>query len=162
MLALLAWARGIVAKHCFFINWKPFFKDDNAPTVRLCTIRKWNDFDGYGFNLLFNKKSLSKIVTVVEAGSPSEAAGLKKDDRLVAVNGQNVEFKQHADVVSLMNTNPKEVELLVVDPDASDYYKSRNIRISSQLKSVKKMENPVLRHGVQSQVFYIFVALYIG
>ena len=60
---------------------------------------KWADFQGYGFNLhtAFKSKE-SQLVGNVDTGSPAEAAGVKKGDKIIEVNGTNISNENHTQV----------------------------------------------------------------
>lgn len=60
---------------------------------RLCVMTKGEN--GYGFHLHGEKGKSGQFIRKVEAGSPAEASGLRAGDRLVAVNGVNVEKETH-------------------------------------------------------------------
>lgn len=63
---------------------------------RLCVMTKGDG--GYGFHLHGEKGKSGQFIRKVEPGSPAEAAGLRAGDRLVAVNGVNVERETHHQV----------------------------------------------------------------
>lgn len=63
---------------------------------RLCVMTKGDG--GYGFHLHGEKGKSGQFIRKVEPGSPAEAAGLQAGDRLVAVNGVNVERETHHQV----------------------------------------------------------------
>jgi len=42
---------------------------------RLCEVRTWSDYDGYGFDLHANDDSDVKYIGKIDRGSPAEAAG---------------------------------------------------------------------------------------
>lgn len=63
---------------------------------RLCLMTKGDS--GYGFHLHGEKGKSGQFIRKVEPGSPAEAAGLRAGDRLVAVNGVNVEKETHHQV----------------------------------------------------------------
>jgi len=48
---------------------------DSAFQPRLCLLKIWSDFDGYGFDLHVNDKTGVNYVGKIEPGSPAEAAG---------------------------------------------------------------------------------------
>ncbi|CAG9828350.1 unnamed protein product [Diabrotica balteata] len=83
---------------------------------RLCHIQKWDNFDGYGFNLHAEKGKPGQYIGKVDEGSPAEAAGLKQGDRILEVNGESIANKTHKQVVELIKTQTGETKLLVVDP----------------------------------------------
>lgn len=60
---------------------------------RLCVMTKGEN--GYGFHLHGEKGKSGQFIRKVEAGSPAEASGLRAGDRVVAVNGVNVEKETH-------------------------------------------------------------------
>lgn len=67
-------------------EWKP----------RLCVMTKGEN--GYGFHLHGEKGKSGQFIRKVESGSPAEASGLRAGDRVVAVNGANVEKETHHQV----------------------------------------------------------------
>lgn len=69
-------------------------KDQLKP--RLCHMLKGEN--GYGFHLHGEKGKSGQFIRKVEPGSPAEAAGLRAGDRVVEVNGLNVEQETHHQV----------------------------------------------------------------
>ena len=55
------------------------------PAPRLCHLRKWRDFDGYGFNLHADKNKGTQFIGVIDAHSPAETAGIKQNDKIIEV-----------------------------------------------------------------------------
>lgn len=119
----------------------------NSYTVRLCHIIKWDDFDGYGFNLHAEKGRPGQYIGKVDEGSPAEAAGLKEGDRIIEVNGVNIANENHKQVVQRIKATPDETKLLVVDSEADNYLKSKNIVIKSTLPNVVYQKTPIPRPG---------------
>lgn len=68
--------------------------------------------------------------------------GLKEGDRIVAVNGVNVDNATHPEVVQLIKSTPGTVSLLVVDDAADDYFKERDIIITEHMSSVERITCP--------------------
>lgn len=66
------------------------------PRPRLCPMRKGEQ--GYGFHLHGEKGKSGQFIRKVEPDSPAEAAGLRAGDRVVEVNGVNVEKETHHQV----------------------------------------------------------------
>lgn len=60
---------------------------------RLCLMTKGDN--GYGFHLHGEKGKSGQYIRKVEHGSPAEAAGVRAGDRVVEVNGDNVEKETH-------------------------------------------------------------------
>ena len=69
----------------------------------------------------------------VDAGSPADVAGLRPGDRIVEVNGVNIERHSHDAVATLINFDPDTVSLLVVDRDADDYFRQRDVVVSGDM-----------------------------
>lgn len=63
---------------------------------RLCCLVRGEQ--GYGFHLHGEKGRRGQFIRRVEPGSPAEAAELRAGDRLVEVNGVNVESETHHQV----------------------------------------------------------------
>lgn len=136
------------------------------PTVRLCMLRTWpQHFDGYGFNLHAEKSKSSvptngnsgsggglpfsggQFIGKVDRGSPAESAGLREGDRIVQVDGVDIEGETHSKVVARIkqgttseddaNNDPDNLvsrcSLLVVDRRADTYYREKGIRVHSNM-----------------------------
>ncbi|XP_075035431.1 Na(+)/H(+) exchange regulatory cofactor NHE-RF2 [Mixophyes fleayi] len=86
---------------------------------RLCHIQKGDQ--GYGFHLHGEKNKVGQYIRKVEAGSPAEVAGLRAGDRVLEVNGENVEKETHHQVVQRIKAIENETRLLVVDRKADEY-----------------------------------------
>ncbi|XP_023939678.2 Na(+)/H(+) exchange regulatory cofactor NHE-RF1 [Bicyclus anynana] len=92
----------------------------SAADTRLCHVRKVATFDGYGFNLHAEKGKPGQYIGKVDAGSPAEAAGLRRGDRIVEVNGHGIAGESHKQVVARIKQRPDEAELLVAAPAPGD------------------------------------------
>ncbi|XP_060858712.1 LOW QUALITY PROTEIN: Na(+)/H(+) exchange regulatory cofactor NHE-RF1 [Metopolophium dirhodum] len=129
------------------------------PTVRLCVLRTWPDhFDGYGFNLHAEKSKTSasspngglpfsggQFVGKVDRGSPAESAGLREGDRIVQVDGVDIDGETHSKVVARIkkgsagdgaeddNESVSRCSLLVVDRRADTYYREKGIRVHADM-----------------------------
>ena len=97
---------------------------------------KWPDFQGYGFNLHAEKDKPGQYIGSVDVDSPADDAGLKQGDRIIEVNGQNIEAKSHQEVIQCIKSGGNETQLLVVDPEADEYYKNNGITVSRDLPEV--------------------------
>ncbi|XP_076676430.1 uncharacterized protein LOC143373264 [Andrena cerasifolii] len=117
-------------------------KGDNAPCARLCHIVKWDDFDGYGFNLHAEKGKNGQFIGKVDDGSPSQAAGLRQGDRIVEVNEINIANETHKQVVERIKAFPNETKLLVVHQEADEYFKANNIVIKATMANIKVIKTP--------------------
>ncbi|XP_068769311.1 Na(+)/H(+) exchange regulatory cofactor NHE-RF1 [Struthio camelus] len=88
------------------------------PGPRLCCLEKGPN--GYGFHLHGEKGKPGQFIRLVEADSPAERSGLRAGDRLLEVDGDNVEAESHQQVVERIRAAAGAVRLLVVDPRADE------------------------------------------
>lgn len=65
---------------------------------------------------------VGQIIKDIEPGSPAEAAGLKNNDLVVAVNGESVEALDHDGVVEMIRNGGDQTTLLVLDKEADRIY----------------------------------------
>ncbi|KAF3700402.1 Na(+)/H(+) exchange regulatory cofactor NHE-RF1 [Channa argus] len=93
---------------------------------RLCTLDKGDN--GYGFHLHGEKGKTGQFIRLVEPDSPAESSGLRAGDRLVFVNGDDVENESHQQVVSRIRATVGRLELIVVDPDTEQLLKKHNLK----------------------------------
>lgn len=112
-----------------------------AAEPRLCHVRKVPDFDGYGFNLHAEKGKPGQYIGKVDEGSPAEAAGLRRGDRILEVNGQSIAGETHKQVVARIKQRPDDAELLVVAPAPGD-------PLPAELDAPPSPPSPVASAGV--------------
>ncbi|XP_063171029.1 Na(+)/H(+) exchange regulatory cofactor NHE-RF2 [Candoia aspera] len=92
---------------------------------RLCHLKKGPN--GYGFNLHSEKSRPGQFIRSVDPDSPASRAGLRPQDKLIEVNGINVEGMKHSEVVAHIKSKENEARLLVVDPGTDEYFKKLGI-----------------------------------
>ncbi|KAF5903873.1 Na(+)/H(+) exchange regulatory cofactor NHE-RF3 [Clarias magur] len=78
---------------------------------------------GYGFFLKADPKNPGHFIGEIDRGSPAEKGGLKKMDRLVAVDGEEVHSLTHEQVVDKIRQLGNRCCLLVVDAETDKMYK---------------------------------------
>ena len=116
--------------------------DDSKLVPRCCTIGKWPDFNGYGFNLHAERGKAGQYIGKVDDDSPAQAAGLKEGDRIVEVNGVNIGNENHSQVVNRIKAGGDSVSLLVVDSETDKYYKDEKIVVSGDRAEVLRLTTP--------------------
>ncbi|CAF0813310.1 unnamed protein product [Brachionus calyciflorus] len=124
--------------------------EPNEPRARLCHLKKWPDFQGYGFNLHAERAKLQQHIGKVDPNSPAESAGLKEGDRIIEVNYVNISNENHQQVVKRIRNGLEldgqlfadQVVLLVLDPEADEYYKKNNIVVRNDLPNVLRLQTP--------------------
>ncbi|XP_029456470.1 Na(+)/H(+) exchange regulatory cofactor NHE-RF1 isoform X2 [Rhinatrema bivittatum] len=115
---------------------------------RLCSMKKGPN--GYGFNLHSEKNKPGQYIRAVDPDSPAEASGLKPQDRIIEVNKKCMEGKQHAEVVAAIKTSGDETSLLVVDPEADEFFKKCKV-IPSQAHLTGPLPEPVVNGDVEEK-----------
>ena len=107
---------------------KPTMRQSKSQCLRprLCALEKGDN--GYGFHLHGEKGKTGQFIRLVESDSPAETSGLRAGDRLVFVNGEDVETESHQQVVSRIRATPGRLELVVVDPDTEQLLKRHNMK----------------------------------
>ncbi|CAF3459718.1 unnamed protein product [Rotaria socialis] len=121
---------------------------NNEPRPRLCHLRRWPNFVGYGFNLHCEKSRPGQYIGKVDPDSPAESAGLREYDRIIEVNFVPIGNENHKQVVSRIKEGvtrngtkyADEVILLVLDPDADVYFKNKSVIVRSSDPNVLKLE----------------------
>ncbi|KAK2833576.1 hypothetical protein Q5P01_017465 [Channa striata] len=103
---------------------------------------------GYGFNLHSDRSRPGQYIRSLDPGSPADHAGLRPQDRLVEVNGVNVEGMRHAEVVAFIKKGGDETWLLVVDPDTDEHFKRRGVIPS--VSHIKDYDGPSISNGSPS------------
>lgn len=118
--------------------------DETPPHLRprLCHIKKWPDFQGYGFNLHAERDRPGQYIGKIDDDSPAEAGGLKEGDRIIEINDANIENETHQQVIARVKAGGNETKMLVVDKEADDYYKNKGVQVSSSLPEVIFLVNP--------------------
>lgn len=115
-------------------------------TPRLCHLVRAEA--GYGFNLHSEKSRPGQYIRSLDPGSPADRAGLRPQDRLIEVNGVNIESMRHAEVVAFIKRGGDETRLLVVDPDTDEHFKKLGIVPTSS--HVKGIETESITNGSPS------------
>ena len=113
--------------------------------IRLCHLKKWPDFQGYGFNLHAEKGKAGQYIGKVDDNSPAETANLQPGDRIVEVNGVNIGNENHKQVVTRIKEGGDETKLLVLNEEEENYFKEKKIVVTGDLPSVKCFTTPVPR-----------------
>ncbi|XP_047428137.1 Na(+)/H(+) exchange regulatory cofactor NHE-RF2 [Mugil cephalus] len=120
--------------------------DPSDLVPRLCHLVRSET--GYGFNLHSDRSRPGQYIRSLDSGSPADHAGLRPQDRLVEVNGVNIEGMRHADVVAFIKKGGDETWLLVVDPDTDEHFKRRGV--TPTVSHVKDYDGPSISNGSPS------------
>ncbi|NWR92084.1 NHRF3 protein, partial [Furnarius figulus] len=120
---------------------------------RLIEIHKGKS--GYGFYLRMEQNTGEHVIKDVNSGSPAALAGLKDNDIVVAVNGEQVEGLDHESIVEKIKQSEAKTTLLVVDKETDAMYKLAQISpfsyyYKAQDSTPAKMEERVELHTEQN------------
>ena len=127
--------------------------------LRLCHLRKRQDFDGYGFSLNAERGVDGQFIGSIDRGSPAEAAGLKVGDRLIEVNGMNVLQDSHAQVVTRIKSIEFETKFLVISENGYLNCVKQNIPIKKESYSIIKLYSEP--GGFADLIFFNFLMLIV-
>lgn len=119
----------------------------HKPQPRLCHLKKWPHFQGYGFNLHAERAKTGQHIGKVDVDSPAESAGLREGDRIIEVNNVNISNENHQQVVKRIRNGlekngkfyDNEVLLLVLDHETDMYYRNLNVIVKSDFKNVLRI-----------------------
>jgi len=85
----------------------------------------------YGFHL--NSEDDQSYISQVAEDGVADVAGLRQGDRIIEVNGTNIEGKRHKEVVEMILASNNQLKVLVVDEETDLYYKNLGIKITMGL-----------------------------
>jgi C-terminal processing protease CtpA/Prc len=106
--------------------------------LRLCRLRIWSNFQGFGFNLEASIQP-PHIIRLVESNSPAAAGGLKILDVILAVNDQDVseaDYNYLRNAIKTARDSNVPVELLVVEQHFYHVLKKKHIPINASSATV--------------------------
>ncbi len=76
-------------------------------------------------------------MTEVSSGSEAYKAGVRGSDRLLEVNGENVEDSTHNKIVHMIKQASDSIMLLLVDDETDKYYRNKRVTIGAWLATTK-------------------------
>ncbi|PAA61966.1 hypothetical protein BOX15_Mlig029045g1 [Macrostomum lignano] len=118
---------------------------------KLCSLRKWENYAGYGFNLHSEKGKKGQFIGKVDPNSPADLGGLNIYDVLIEVNGINVEDASHNIVVGRVKSIPDRVDLFVCDKETYSYCKENDIKLSSAMHNIDEHSTPARQPPVEER-----------
>ncbi|XP_068185997.1 Na(+)/H(+) exchange regulatory cofactor NHE-RF3 isoform X2 [Antennarius striatus] len=108
----------------------------HAPKPKLCYLIKSKS--GYGFSLRSVKDEPGVFFVIdVLPGNVAHMAGVKVNDRLLEINGENVEDASHDQVVDKIKSSGDKLMILLADEETHEHYKSKLMKIGSWLATIK-------------------------
>ena len=112
-------------------------------TPRECFVKKCVDLKGFGFTLHAEVENgkCKAFINKIDEGSPAEHAGLLVGDRLVEVNGVNVENDTYQHIIEKIIASGDTVRLLVVDRETDDYYTGLGMTVTASMSGDQQPES---------------------
>ncbi|KAK2839913.1 hypothetical protein Q5P01_013653 [Channa striata] len=101
------------------------------PKPKLCYLVKSKS--GYGFSLRSTKSEEGLFMTEVIPGSVADKAGVKVNDRLLEINGENVEDFTHDEAVDKIRLAGTRIMFLLADQETDKYYQNKRMKIGAWL-----------------------------
>ncbi|NWI10142.1 NHRF3 protein, partial [Crypturellus soui] len=106
-----------------------------APQPRLCYLVK--ESSGYGFSLKTTEGQKGLYIVEIASQGAAAKAGVKNNDRLIEINGKNVENNEHEEVVEKVKSSGNHVMFLLSDEETDQYYRSQKMVLSKESASLK-------------------------
>ena len=152
----------IKSDHSAVFSYADYLKHNQRLVPRLCKIKLYAHNNSFGFQLetmLVNpgspmvsankaaataQTSYAHLIAKIERDSAGHAAGLLKGDRIIELDGINVEAdseKLIADRIFQAFASMRQMTVFVVDPDTDNYFKSKCIKLHSMLPIVQHITN---------------------
>lgn len=110
---------------------------------RICEMIR--EESGYGFNLHGEKGVIGQYISAIDTGGAADKSGLCVGDRVVEVNGINVEAMSHSEVVHYIRSDPEKAILLVVDKITDNYLKNIKRPVTSSLASYSSVRELIIQ-----------------
>ncbi|KAI5107035.1 Na(+)/H(+) exchange regulatory cofactor NHE-RF3 [Silurus meridionalis] len=108
-----------------------------SPKLKLCLLQKSSS--GFGFSIKSTKGENEMFMMDVIVGGVADKAGVKAGDRLVEINGENVETATHDQAVEKIKASGNSVMFLLVDEETDKYYKNKRIKLGPGLATTKHL-----------------------
>ncbi|XP_059826512.1 Na(+)/H(+) exchange regulatory cofactor NHE-RF3 [Hypanus sabinus] len=102
---------------------------------RLCYLLKQER--GFGFSLKSIKGVSGLFMTEISPLGAASIAGVEPNDRIIQLNGENVENLTHEQMVTKMQASGINMVLLLIDEASDEYFKSRSVPVVASMASVK-------------------------
>ncbi|CAN9497647.1 unnamed protein product [Ophioblennius macclurei] len=110
-----------------------------SPKPKLCFMVKSSA--GFGFSIRSSNREPGLFMTEVIQGSVAERAGVKMRDRIIEVNGDNVENRTHEEVVEKIKKAGGSVIFLLVDEETDKFYKNKHVKVGTWEATTKHLPN---------------------
>nr|XP_056714592.1 Na(+)/H(+) exchange regulatory cofactor NHE-RF3 [Euleptes europaea] len=107
-----------------------------VPQPRLCYLTKEGK-TSYGFSLKTTAGQKGLFVIDISPQGPAAKAGVQPNDRLIEINGENVENDTHEEVVEKVRRSGSQVVFLLSNKETDCYYNRQNLPLKREMASLK-------------------------
>ncbi|KAM4047170.1 Na(+)/H(+) exchange regulatory cofactor NHE-RF3-like [Anomaloglossus baeobatrachus] len=111
-----------------------------TPKPRLCYLVK--DKGSFGFSLKTNKGTKGFFLDTLLAGGVAVKAGVKEGDRIIEINGKNIEFDSYEQLVKKVKESGDSVMFLLADKETTDYFHQNKKEITAEVANLQLLPNP--------------------
>ncbi|XP_059728517.1 Na(+)/H(+) exchange regulatory cofactor NHE-RF3 [Haemorhous mexicanus] len=106
-----------------------------APQPRLCYLVK--EETGYGFSLKSTEGQKGLFIVELSSQGAAAKAGVQNNDRLIEINGKNVENDTHEEVVEKVKKSENHVMFLLSNEETDRYFTSQRIALNKESASLR-------------------------
>ncbi|NWW78844.1 NHRF3 protein, partial [Climacteris rufus] len=106
-----------------------------VPQPRLCYLVK--EETGYGFSLKSTEGQKGLFIVELSPQGAAAKAGVQNNDRLIEINGKNVENDTHEEVVEKVKKSENHVVFLLSNEETDRYFTSQRMALSKESASLK-------------------------
>ncbi|KAJ8246593.1 hypothetical protein GJAV_G00253220 [Gymnothorax javanicus] len=105
------------------------------PKLKLCFLEKTKS--GYGFSLKSKQGEEGVFIINVTSSGVAEKAGAKHGDRVLEVNGENVENATHEQTVEKIKAAGNSIMFLLADEETERHYRNKKMKLGVGLATTK-------------------------
>ncbi|NXJ90657.1 NHRF3 protein, partial [Corythaixoides concolor] len=106
-----------------------------VPQPRLCYLVK--EEKSYGFSLKTTEGQKGLFIVELSSHGAAAKAGVQNNDRLIEINGNNVENDTHAEVVEKVKKSGNHVMFLLSNEETDRYYTSQKLVLSKESANLR-------------------------
>ncbi|XP_064182606.1 Na(+)/H(+) exchange regulatory cofactor NHE-RF3 [Anguilla rostrata] len=105
------------------------------PKPKLCFLEKAKS--GYGFSLKSKQGEEGVFIVDVTPSGVADKAGAKICDRVLEVNGENVEEATHEQIVEKIKAAGNSIVFLLVDEETNRHYRNKKMKLGAGLATTR-------------------------